>query len=39
MILHEGEFLADKEYDSINAECVELIKLTTSISKTTRVNE
>ena len=39
MILHEGEFLDDKEYDSINKDCIELIKLTTSIAKTTRENE
>jgi four helix bundle protein len=39
LILHEGEFLDDKEYDSINKDCVELIKLTTSIAKTTRGNE
>ena len=39
MIIHEGEFLQEKEYDSINTDCVELIKLTTSIAKTTRENE
>ncbi len=39
LILHEGEFLDDKEYDSINTDCVELIRLTTSIAKTTRENE
>lgn len=38
LILHEGEFLGDKEYDSINEDCIELIKLTTSIAKTTREN-
>ncbi len=38
LILHEGKFLGDKEYDSINEDCIELIKLTTSIAKTTREN-
>lgn len=38
LILHEGEFLDGKEYDSINKACNELIKLTTSIAKTTREN-
>ena len=38
LILHEGEFLGDKEYYSINEDCIELIKLTTSIAKTTREN-
>lgn len=26
-ILHETEYLSDKEYDAINDDCVELIKL------------
>ncbi|NOT46950.1 MAG: four helix bundle protein [Acidobacteria bacterium] len=38
LILHEGEFLDEKEYSSINDDCVELIKLTTAIAKTTREN-
>ena len=38
LILHEGEFLGNKEYNSINEDCIELIKLTTSIAKTTREN-
>ncbi len=38
MILHEGEFLGDKEYESINADCVELIKILTSIVKTAKQN-
>ena len=39
MILHEGDFLDDNEYDSINTDCIELIKMTTSISKTAREND
>ena len=38
MILHEGEFLADKEYESINEDCVELIKILTAIVKTAKQN-
>jgi len=36
MSLHEGGFLADKEYDSVNEDCVELIKILTSIVKTSK---
>ncbi|MEQ1604832.1 MAG: four helix bundle protein [Pyrinomonadaceae bacterium] len=39
MLLHEGDFLSEKQFISLNADCVELIKLTSSISKTTRSNE
>lgn len=38
MILHEGGFLAEKDYDSINGDCVELIKMLTSIVKTSKEN-
>jgi four helix bundle protein len=38
MILHEGEFLGDKEYNSINEDCVELIKILTAIAKTSKQN-
>lgn len=38
LMLHEGEFLGDKEYESINADCVELIKILTSIVKTSKQN-
>jgi four helix bundle protein len=38
LILHEGEFLGDKEYDSVNKDCVELIKMLTAIAKTSRDN-
>jgi four helix bundle protein len=38
MILHEGGFLGDKEYDSINEDCVELIKILTAIVKTSKQN-
>lgn len=36
LILHEGEFLGDKEYNSINKDCVELIKMLTAIAKTSK---
>jgi len=39
MLLHEGDFLDQKEYDSINADCIELIKLTSSITKTAKETE
>ena len=38
LILHEGEYLDDKPYDSINNDCIELIKLLTSIVKTSKEN-
>lgn len=38
LILHEGEFLDEKSYNSINDDCVELIKMLTSIVKTSRKN-
>ena len=34
-LLHEGEWLDQKQYDSINEDCVEMIRLTASIAKTT----
>ena len=34
MLLHEGEYLSDAQFESLNNDCVELIKLTSSISKT-----
>lgn len=38
LILHEGEFIDDKAYDSINRDCVELIKILVSIVKTSKEN-
>lgn len=38
LILKEGEFLETKEYDSINEDCVELIKMLTAIVKTSKQN-
>jgi four helix bundle protein len=35
-LLHDGEFLEDKEFNSIHADCVELIKLTKKITTPTR---
>ena len=34
MLLHEGEYLSDAQFESLNNDCIELIKLTSSISKT-----
>lgn len=39
LILHEGDFIDDKSYDSINEDCVELIKMLTSIVKTSKKND
>ena len=39
LILFEGEFLDEKPYHSINGDCVELIKLLTSIVKTSKDND
>jgi four helix bundle protein len=36
LLLHKGDFLTDSQYESLNNDCVELIKLTSSISKTSR---
>lgn len=38
LILHEGEFIDDKAYNSINDDCVELIKMLTAIVKTSKEN-
>ncbi len=38
-LLHEGGWLDENQYKSINDDCVEMIKLTSSISKTSRENE
>lgn len=34
LLLREGEFLTPEQYNSLNDDCLELIKLTSSISKT-----
>ncbi len=36
LLLYKGDFLSDAQYDSLNSDCVELIKLTSSISKSSR---
>lgn len=33
-LLHESEFIEDKHFDSIYADCIELSKILTSITKT-----
>lgn len=38
LILHEGEFLDDKAYNSINEDCIELIKMLTASVKTSKEN-
>ena len=35
-LLHDSQYIDDKSYESIHNECVELIKLLTSIIKTTK---
>lgn len=35
-LLHQSDFIDDKAFNSINADCTELIKLLTSIVKTSR---
>lgn len=39
LLLKEGGFLDQEQYESLNTDCVEMIKLTSSISKTSRENE
>lgn len=36
LLLKEGEFLSSEHHKSLNTDCVEMIKLTSSISRTTR---
>lgn len=38
LILHEGEYLDDKPYNSINDDCIELIKILTASVKTSKEN-
>ncbi len=38
LILHEGGFLDDKAHNSMNEDCIELIKILTSIVKTSKEN-
>ena len=35
-LLHETGYLSDVEYESINPDCLELIKILTSVVKTTK---
>jgi four helix bundle protein len=39
LLLNEAEFLNDEQYQSLNNDCIEMIKLTSSISKTSSENE
>ena len=36
--LHESEYIDDKQFESINADCTELLKILTSILKTREKN-
>src|SRR5688572_5568757 len=38
LILHEGDFLDGKAYNSINEDCIELIKMLTTSVKTSKEN-
>ncbi|MFR3332324.1 MAG: four helix bundle protein [Odoribacter splanchnicus] len=38
ILLHETDFLTDKEFDSIIADCIELNKILVSIVKTSKQN-
>ncbi len=38
LILHESGFLEEKSYNSINADCVELIKILTTSVRTSKEN-
>lgn len=39
LLLNKGEFIDEEMYMSYNADCVEMIRLTSSISKTSQQNE
>ena len=38
LLLTEGEFISRDQFDSLNKDCVEMIRLTSSISKTSQDN-
>lgn len=38
-LLNEGKWLTDAQHESLNIDCVELIKMTSSISKTAGTND
>lgn len=38
LILHEGEYIDDKAYNSINEDCVELIRMLITSVKTSKEN-
>ena len=39
LLLNRGEFITLEMYESLNFDCVEMIKLTSAISKTSHQNE
>jgi four helix bundle protein len=39
LLLAEGKFVSEEQYSSLNADCLEMIKLTSSISRSTREDE
>lgn len=36
LLIKEAEYITQPQYESLNDDCVEMIKLTSSISKTSR---
>ena len=39
LLLKEGEFISEGQYNSLIDDCVEMIKLTSSISRSSREDE
>jgi len=39
LLLNEGEFINDEQHESMKTDCVEMIKLTSAISKTSHQDE
>lgn len=39
LLLKEAGLISDKQHDSMNEDCIEIIKLTSSISRSSRENE
>ncbi len=37
LLIKEADYISEPQYESLNADCVEMIKLTSSIAKTSRV--
>ena len=39
LLLNAGEFMSNEQYQSMETDCVEMIKITSAISKTSHQNE